>query len=129
MIKQINHVGIAVKDLDGAIGLLERVFGAKVSVRKTFPGQKLESAMVTVGKSTLELSQSTDPQGLIAKFIDSRGQGLHHISLEVEDMDAALKHFKENGLKVMGEMSVEKTRVAFLHPASVFGVLVEIIQP
>jgi len=129
IVNQIHHVGVAVRDLNEAINLLERVFGAEVLERKKFPDQKLESAMVSVGKSTLELSQSTDPQGLIAKFIESRGPGLHHISLEVKDMDTALKHFKANGLKVVGEMKVEKTRVAFLHPESLLGILVEIIQP
>ncbi len=129
IVNQIHHVGMAVRDLDEAIDFLKRVFGAEVIERQEFPDQKLESAMVSVGKSTFELSQSTDPQGLIAKFIESRGPGLHHISLEVEDMDAALKHFKENGLMVVGEMKIEKTRVAFLRPESLLGILFEIIQP
>lgn len=129
VVNQIHHVGMAVRDLDEALAFLKRVFGAEVIERQEFPDQKLESAMVSVGKSTFELSQSTDPQGLIAKFIESRGPGLHHISLEVEDMDAALKHFKANGLKVIGEMNVEKTRVAFLRPESLLGILFEIIQP
>jgi len=129
IVNQIHHVGMAVRDLDEAIDFLKRVFGAEVIERQEFPDQKLESAMVSVGKSTFELSQSTDPQGLIAKFIESRGPGLHHISLEVEDMDTALKHFKENGLMVVGEMKIEKTRVAFLRPESLLGILFEIIQP
>lgn len=129
VVNQIHHVGMAVRDLDEALDFLKRVFGAEVLVRQKFSDQKLESAMVSVGKSTLELSQSTDPQGLIAKFIESRGPGIHHISLEVEDMDAALKHFKENGLMVVGEMKIEKTRVAFLRPESLLGILFEIIQP
>lgn len=129
VVNQIHHVGMAVRDLDEALAFLNRVFGAEVIERQEFPDQKLESAMVSVGKSTFELSRSTDPQGLIAKFIESRGPGLHHISLEVGDMDAALKHFKANGLKVIGEMNVEKTRVAFLRPESLLGILFEIIQP
>lgn len=129
VVNQIHHVGMAVRDLDEALAFLKRAFGAEVIERQEFPDQKLESAMVSVGKSTFELSQSTDPQGLIAKFIESRGPGLHHISLEVGDMDAALKHFKANGLKVIGEMNVEKTRVAFLRPESLLGILFEIIQP
>ena len=129
VVNQIHHVGMAVRDLDEALDFLKRVFGAEVIERREFPDQKLESAMVSVGKSTFELSQGTNPQGLIAKFIESRGPGLHHISLEVEDMDAALKHFKENGLRVVGEMKIEKTRVAFLRPESLLGILFEIIQP
>ena len=129
VVNQIHHVGMAVRDLDEALDFLKRVFGAEVIERQEFPDQKLESAMVSVGKSTFELSQSTDPQGLIAKFIESRGPGLHHISLEVEDMDTALKHFKENGLMVVGEMKIKKTRVAFLRPESLLGILFEIIQP
>ena len=129
IVNQIHHVGMAVRDLDEAIDFLKRVFGAEVIERQEFPDQKLESAMVSVGKSTFELSQSTDPQGLIAKFIESRGPGLHHISLEVEDMDAALKHFKENGLMVVGEMKIEKTRVAFLRPEGLLGILFEIFPP
>lgn len=129
VVNQIHHVGMAVRDLDEALDFLKRVFGAEVIERREFPDQKLESAMVSVGKSTFELSQGTDPQGLIAKFIESRGPGIHHISLEVEDMDTALTHFKENGLRVVGEMEIEKTRVAFLRPESLLGILFEIIQP
>ena len=130
MIKKINHVGVAVKDLDKAVSLFENAFGAKVIFRKVFEDQKLESAMVSMGKNRFELSQTIDPDGVIGKFIESRGEGIHHVSLQVEDMEKAIAHFENQGLKVVGKGTVGSggNSICFLHPKDIFGVLIEIIE-
>ena len=131
MIKKINHVGVAVKDLDKAVSLFENAFGAKVIFQKVFEDQKLESAMVSMGENRFELSQTTDPNGVIGKFIENRGEGIHHVSLQVEDMEKAIAHFENQGLKVVGKGTVGSggNKICFLHPKDIFGVLIEIIEP
>ncbi|MBI4620838.1 MAG: methylmalonyl-CoA epimerase [Desulfobacterales bacterium] len=131
MIKKINHVGVAVKDLDKAVSLFENAFGAKVIFRKVFEDQKLESAMVSMGENRFELSQTIDPDGVMGKFIESRGEGIHHVSLQVEDMEKAIAHFENQGLKVVGKGTVGSggNKICFLHPKDIFGVLIEIIEP
>lgn len=131
MIKKINHVGIGVKDLDKAVSLFENAFGAKVIFRKVFEDQKLESAMVSMGENRFELSQTIDPDGVMGKFIENRGEGIHHVSLQVEDMEKAIAHFENQGLKVVGKGTVGSggNKICFLHPKDIFGVLIEIIEP
>lgn len=131
MIKKINHVGVAVKNLNKAVSLFENVFGAKVIFRKVFEDQKLESAMVSMGENRFELSQTTDPDGVIGKFIENSGEGIHHVSLEVENIEEAIAHFEKQGLKVVGKGTVGSggNKICFLHPKDMFGVLVEIIEP
>ena len=131
MIKKINHVGVAVKDLDKAVALFENAFGAEVIFRKVFDSQKLESAMVSMGENRFELSQTVDPDGVIGKFIDAKGEGVHHVSLEVEDIEEAILCFEKLGLKVVGKGTRGSggNKICFLHPKDIFGVLVEIIEP
>ncbi len=131
MIKKINHVGVAVKDLDKAVSLFEKAFGAKVIFRKVFDDQKLESAMVSMGENRFELSQTIDPDGVIGKFIEKNGEGIHHVSLQVEDMEAAMAHFENQGLKIVGKGTTGSggNKICFLHPKDMFGVLIEIIEP
>ena len=131
MIKKINHVGVAVKDLDKAVSQFENTFGAKVMSRKVFEDQKLESAMVAMGENKFELSQTVDPNGVIGKFIENNGEGIHHVSLEVEDIEKAITHFEKQGLKVVGKDTSGSggNKFCFLHPKDLFGILVEIIEP
>ena len=131
MIKKINHVGVAVKDLDKSVSLFENAFGAKVIFRKVFEDQKLESAMVSMGENRFELSQTIDPDGVMGKFIENRGEGIHHVSLQVEDMEKAIAHFENQGLKVVGKGTVGSggNKICFMHPKDIFGVLIEIIEP
>jgi len=131
MIKKINHVGVAVRDLDKAVSHFENVFGAEVIFRKVFDDQKLESAMISMGENRFELSQTTDPNGVIGKFIENTGEGVHHVSLEVEDIDKAVAHFEDQGLKIVGKGTLGSggNKICFLHPKEMFGILVEIIEP
>lgn len=131
MIKKINHVGVAVRDIDKAVSRFESVFGSEVISRKVFDDQKLESAMVSVGENKFELSQTTDPKGVIGKFIENSGEGIHHVSLEVEDIEEAITRFEKQGLKVIGKSAAGSgdNKICFLHPKDMFGILVEIIEP
>ena len=131
MIKKINHVGVAVKDLDKAVSLFQNVFGAEVIFRKIFEDQKLESAMMSMGENRFELSQTVDPNGVIGKFIAAKGEGIHHVSLQVENIEKAIAHFEKQGLKVVGKGTVGSggNKICFLHPKEMYGILVEIIEP
>jgi methylmalonyl-CoA/ethylmalonyl-CoA epimerase len=129
VIKKFNHVGIAVKDLDRAVEFFEKTYGAKILWRKKFDDQKIESAFVSIGEARLELTASLEPESVIAKFIENRGEGIHHVSLEVDEFDQVIKEFKAKGLRVMAEADTKDFKAAFIHPQGNFGVLTEIIEP
>ncbi|KUO75101.1 MAG: hypothetical protein APF81_02555 [Desulfosporosinus sp. BRH_c37] len=129
MIKKINHVGIAVKDLDSSIEFFEKTYGASLVWRTKYEDQKIESAFLAVGEARFELTASLEPHSVIDKYIETKGEGIHHISLEVTDFDEVIKDFKAKGLRVIAEADTEDFKAAFIHPQSNFGVLTEIIQP
>jgi methylmalonyl-CoA epimerase len=129
MIKRFNHVCIAVKDLDSAVAFFESTYGAKLHWRRIIEDQKIESAFVSIGEVQYELSASVDPDSVIAKFIEARGEGIHHVSLEVDQFDQVIKEMKEKGLRVLSEADTEDFKAAFIHPRNNHGVLTEIIQP
>jgi methylmalonyl-CoA epimerase len=129
MIKKFNHVGIAIKDLDKTIEFFEKTYGAKLLRRKKFDDQKIESAFISIGEARFELTASLEPGSVIAKFIENRGEGIHHISLEVDQFDEVIKEFKAKGSRVMAEADTEDFKAAFIHPQGNFGVLTEIIEP
>lgn len=128
MIKRIFHVGLAVKNLDSAIKFLEGTYGAKVLLRKTFQSQKMESALISLSEVKFEVVCSLDPDGVIGKFIQDRGEGIHHISLEVDDMDRTIQELRGKGLTVVGETVTEEGKFAFVHPQNNLGVLMELYQ-
>jgi len=129
VIKKFNHVGIAIKDLNRTVEFFEKTYGAKLLWRKKFEDQKIESAFVAIGEARFELTASLEPESVIAKFIESRGEGIHHVSLEVDQFEQVIKEFKAKGLRVMAEADTEDFKAAFIHPGSNIGVLTEIIQP
>ena len=129
MIKKINHVGIAVKNLDRAVEFFQETYGAKLVRREKLEDQKMESALISIAEAQFELLGSLEPQSLIDKFIESRGEGIHHVSLEVDQFDQVIKEIKAKGVKVISEADTEDFKAAFIHPQSNFGVLTEIIQP
>lgn len=129
MIKKIYHVGIAVRNLDSAIKFLEETYGAKLLWRKTFESQKMESAFISLGEAYFEVASSLDPEGVIGKFVQSRGEGIHHVSLEVDDIDRTIEELRGKGLTVMGEAATADFKVAFVHPQNNLGMLVELYQP
>lgn len=129
MIKKISHIGLAVDNLEEARAFFHETFAMSVSDQERF-GELIFSFIPLKG-TDLELLQSTTPEGQIAKFIQKRGQGIHHIAFEVDDIRAELDRLKARGITLINEepyLNAHKEWVAFLHPKSTYGVLVELIQ-
>lgn len=129
MIKKISHIGLAVGDLEEARNFFRETFELTGSEHESF-GELIFSFIPMEG-SNLELLQSTTPEGQIAKFIGKRGQGIHHIALEVDDIQGELDRLKAKGLKLINEKpyrNAHEDLVAFIHPKSTYGILIELIQ-
>jgi methylmalonyl-CoA/ethylmalonyl-CoA epimerase len=127
----IDHIGIAVVDLHKAINFYERVFGLKCYNIEEVPEQKIRTAFFMVGQTKIELLQSTDPEGPIGKFIEKRGEGIHHLAFAVEDIREKLKFAENSGVKLIDavpRLGAEGLQIAFLHPKSTFGVLTELCE-
>jgi len=130
VIKKVNHIGIAVSSLEDALKLYTDVLGLEVKGIEVLEEQKVRTAIIPVGETKIELLESTDPEGPIAKHIERRGEGLHHLALEVTDITSALETLKKNGISLVDEKpraGVENTRIAFLHPKGT-KVLLEIVE-
>jgi methylmalonyl-CoA/ethylmalonyl-CoA epimerase len=132
VIKRISHLGLAVRDLDQAIELYEGVFGLKVGHRWVAEADRMEAASLKVGDIEIELMQPLDEESPVGKFIARRGEGIHHVSYKVDDVATSLERARDAGLETVDEKPREggdgRTRVAFLHPKSVHGVLTELEQ-
>lgn len=127
-VSHIEHIGIAVESLDTAIPFYEKVFGLKCYAIEEVVEQKVKTAFFKVGQVKIELLESTDPDGPIGKFIEKRGQGIHHLAFAVNDVPSALKHAEEAGVTLIDKgprKGAEGLNIAFLHPKSTFGVLTE----
>ncbi len=129
MIKRFDHVGLAVKDLKKAVKFFEDAFGAKIVWQAEYEDQGIESVCVAVGEARFELTGSTGPGSVIARFLEARGEGIHHVSLQVDDFDKVLGDLRAKGLKVIGETDARDFKAAFIHPSSACGVLTEIVEP
>jgi len=131
MIKKIDHLGIAVKSIDEAVKLYTDVLGLKVKDVEVVADQKVKTAIIPVGESKIELLESTDPEGVIAKHIAARGEGMHHLAFEVSDIQDALEELAKKGVRLIDEKpraGIENTRIAFLHPKGT-KVLIELVEP
>jgi len=130
-IKKIDHIGVAVKSCDPALKFYEDVLGMKSAGSETVEEQKATTVFLPVGDSEIELLESTSPEGAIAKFIEKRGEGIQHICFRVENIEEALQELKENGVRLIDETprkGAGGAKIAFLHPKSTFGVLIEISE-
>ncbi len=128
-IKRIAHVGVGVKDTDTSKTLFQEMFALPVSHEER--QGELKVAFVPVGETSFELVQSTDPDGVMNKFIEKKGEGIHHIALEVEDIDQAIEELKTKGVPLIDQQArpgAHQTRVAFLHPKGTNGILIELVQ-
>jgi methylmalonyl-CoA/ethylmalonyl-CoA epimerase len=128
-IKKIAHIGIGVKNTDQAKKLYQEMLSLPVSHEELFDEMKI--AFVPVGPTNLELVQSVDPEGVMNKFIEKRGEGIHHIAFEVEDIDQCLDELKAQGVPLIDQQpkpGAHRTRVAFLHPRGTGGILMELVQ-
>ena len=131
MIKKINHIGIAVNSIEDAVKLYTDVLGLEVKGIEIVEEQKAKTAIIPVGETKIELIESTDPEGPIARHIERRGEGLHHLALEVSDIQSALEILKEKGIPLVDEKprtGVENSKIAFLHPKGTKA-LIEIVEP
>ncbi|MDQ5808768.1 MAG: methylmalonyl-CoA epimerase [Actinomycetota bacterium] len=132
MFDRIDHIGIAVEDLDGALALFEQTFGMPVVHRETVEEQGVEAALLDVGENHVELLKPLGPDTPVGKFLAKRGPGIHHVAYQVTDIESALERCKDAGLRLIDETprkGIRQSRVAFLHPAASGGVLTEIVQP
>jgi methylmalonyl-CoA epimerase len=129
MIKGVSHIGIGVKNLDEAKDFYKKTFALEASPTESFG--ELHFSFVPFGNLHIELLQSTTTEGVIQKFIDKKGEGIHHISLEVDDIEAEMAAFKARGVEFVTPkpyLNAHKDLVVFMHPKSTRGVLTELIQ-
>ena len=131
MIKKIDHIGIAVKSIEESLKLYRDILGLTLQGIEVVEEQKVKTAFLPIKDSEFELLESTDAEGPIAKFIEKKGQGIQHIALEVEDIEEALKEIKAKGIRLIDETpryGAGGAKIAFLHPKSTDGVLIELCQ-
>ena len=127
----IEHIGIAVKSLDEAIPLYEKLLGQKCYNIEEVTDQKVKTAFFKVGQTKIELLESTDPEGPIGKFIEKKGEGIHHMALAVNRLNQKLTDLEGQGIQLIDKISrkgAEGLNIAFLHPKSTKGVLVELCE-
>jgi len=130
-ITHIEHIGIAVKDLDNAIAYYEKVLGVKCYAIEEVKDQKVKTAFFKIGQTKIELLQSTDPEGPVGKFINKKGEGIHHLAFAVKNIEQALKEAEDKGIRLIDGSSrrgAEGLDIAFLHPKTTFGVLTEFCE-
>lgn len=131
MITKVNHIAIAVNDLDAALKVLKDAFGVEAQGTEAVESQRVRVGFVPLGDTRLELLEPTSEDSTVAKFLATRGEGLHHIALEADDAAAALKKAEEGGARLIDKEprpGAHGTLVGFVHPKSTFGTLVEIVQ-
>jgi methylmalonyl-CoA/ethylmalonyl-CoA epimerase len=132
MFDRIDHVGVAVDDLDAAISLYEETYEMQLAHRETVESQGVEAVLLDVGEGHVELLRPLGPDTAVGKFLDKRGPGLHHVAYAVGDIDAALASLREAGVELIdseARVGIRGSRVAFLHPRSTGSVLTEIVEP
>lgn len=128
-ISHIEHIGIAVNSLDDAIPFYEEKLGLKCYAIEEVADQKVKTAFFMVGQTKIELLESTDPEGPIGKFIEKRGQGIHHLAFAVDDVNKSLNELEEKEVRLIDKSArkgAEGLNIGFLHPKSTLGVLTEI---
>jgi len=131
MIRGIDHVAIAVEDLEAAISLFEGVLGLRVTHREDIAGYGVRVATLETGGTDIELVQGTAAESPISKFIAARGAGIHHVAFEVDDIEAALAAMKANGVELIDATprpGKQGSRVAFIHPRATGRILCELVQ-
>jgi methylmalonyl-CoA/ethylmalonyl-CoA epimerase len=127
----IEHIGIAVNCLDDSIPFYEKVLGLSCYNIEEVPDQKVRTAFFMIGQTKIELLESTDPEGPIGKFIEKRGEGIHHIAYAVDGIDERLREAEAAGIRLIdrtARQGAEGLSIAFLHPKSTFGVLTELCE-
>ena len=130
-ITRVDHIGVAVNSIDAALKFFSATLGLKLEGSETVAEQKVTTAFMPVGDTEIELLQSTAPDGPIAGFIEKRGEGVQHIAFVVDDIDAALKELEAKGVRLIDETpryGAGGARIAFVHPKSTGGILLELSE-
>lgn len=132
MLGRIDHIGVAVEDLDAALALYEDALRMPVVHRETVTEQGVEAILLDVGEGHVELLAPLGPDTPVGKYLAKKGPGIHHVAYQVEDIEATLASLKASGLRLIDEtprIGIRGSKVAFVHPAATGGVLTEIVQP
>lgn len=132
MLGRIDHVGVAVEDMEDALRLYRESLGLALAHRETVQEQGVDAALLDVGEGHVELLAPLSADTPVGRYLERRGPGLHHVAYAVEDIDAALAAARQAGLRLLDESprtGIRNSRVAFIHPAAVGGVLTELVQP
>lgn len=132
MFNRIDHIGVAVEDIDASLELYERDYGMTLVHREVVTEQGVEAVLLDVGENHIELLAALGPDTPVGKFIAKKGPGMHHVAYQVDDIEATLAALKEAGLRLIDEKprtGIRNSRVAFLHPKTAGGLLTEIVQP
>ena len=127
--QKVEHIGIAVKKLDDAIPVFEKLLNTNCYKTELVATEKVNTAFFKIGSTKIELLESTDPDGIISRFIEKKGEGLHHIALDVADIDAEMERLKKEGFVLLNETpkpGADNKLVCFLHPKHTSGVLIEL---
>jgi methylmalonyl-CoA/ethylmalonyl-CoA epimerase len=128
---KIDHLGIAVKKIAEAKRLFQDILGLELAGTENVEEQRVTASIFSLGDSEVELLESTSPDGPVARFIEKRGEGIQHLAIQVDNLDAALEELKDNGIRLIDEKPREGAsgaRIAFLHPKSTFGILIELSE-
>ncbi len=128
---KIHHIGIAVDSLGAAVPAFEKILGEKASAQETVDDQKVQVAVFQIGGCRIELLEPTSPDSPVAKFLAKRGPGIHHLALAVPDLAARLAELQRNGIRLVDQgprRGAGNERIAFLHPSSTSGVLIELVE-
>lgn len=131
MLRKIEHLGIAVKSISESLHLFEALLGTSCYKVEEVDSEHVKTAFLQIGESKIELLEATDPSSPIAKYLEKKGQGIHHIAFEVEDIEAEISRLKNEGFELIHESAkngADNKLIAFLHPRSTEGVLVELCQ-
>ena len=129
--KRVEHIGIAVKNLDNANALFEKLFNQDHYKGEEVPSEGVSTSFFQLGETKIELLQASNPESSIAKFIAKRGEGIHHIAFEVEDIDSEIKRLLKEGFELINDSpkdGADNKKICFLHPKSTNGVLIELCQ-
>ena len=129
--RKVEHIGIAVNSLTDSIPLFEKLLNSQCYKTEMVEGEKVNTAFFQQGETKIELLESIDPEGVIAKFIDRKGEGIHHIAFDVTDIRAEMQRLKNEGFTLLNEepkMGADNKIVCFLHPNGTNGVLIELCQ-
>jgi len=131
MVIKVDHIGIAVKNLEETLKFYTEVLGLKLHGTEVVEEQKVKVAFLPIGDTEVELLESTSSEGPIAKFIEAKGEGIQHIAFRVKDIEAALAELKEKGIRLIDEKpryGAGGAKIAFLHPKATYGVLIELCE-